>query len=41
MKFGILSALAATVFGKAPTNHHKREPALYDMTEVFARMDRQ
>lgn len=39
MKFSIISALIATAFGKAPVNN-RPEPALYDVTELMAKMDR-
>lgn len=39
MKFSIISALIATAFGKAPVNN-RPEPALYDVSELMAKMDR-
>ena len=40
MKLSIISALIATAFGKAPVND-RREPALYDVSEIMKKMDRQ
>jgi len=39
MKLSIISALIATAFGKAPVNT-RREPALYDVSKIMAKMDR-